>query len=252
MLAQVKRIFKRTPALWFWIWYRKHFVPAQSQSDEADVLDRLIARRAVPRLFIEFGFGTWEFNCARLTSTFEGLLLDGDAENVRYAKRVFPARIQCEHLWLTLETLGVIEDFARDRDVGILSVDVDGNDFWFLRRLITIRPAIIVCEFNRVFGDRPLCVPYDAQFERFAKHASGLYFGASLTALDHLCRAQGYALLAVSSNGVNAFFVRRDLLLPDDVELDLVGHCRDRIGALADQFHQIAALPLVDVTQLEH
>jgi hypothetical protein len=251
VIASIKRILKRTPALVLWIWYRKHFFPARSQSDESDILDRLIARYPIPPVFIEFGFGTWEFNCARLTTSFEGLLLDGDTVNVAYAKRVLPKRIQCEHVWLTLETLAVVERYAEGKDVGILSVDVDGNDYWFLRRLITLKPAIVVCEFNPVFGLRPISVPYDDAFERFQKHPSGLYFGVSVSALEYLCGQHGYTLMAVSQNGVNAFFVRDDLLLADDVAFDTSYLRHDASSTGTDPFDAIAALDLVDVTQRE-
>jgi hypothetical protein len=249
VIGFIKNVLKRTPALYVWIWYRKMFSPARSQSDESDILDALIARYRIPKVFIEFGFGTWEFNCARLTRTFDGLLLDGDSANVVYAKRVLPHRIDCRHVWLTLETLGVVEQFAAGRAVGILSVDVDGNDYWFLRRLIGLKSAIVVCEFNPVFGLRPIAVPYDDAFERFHKHTSGLYFGASLSALGHLCGQHGYTLRAVSSNGVNAFFVRNDLLLPEESEFDVTYLRRDVDSLGSDPFDEIAALDFVDVTQ---
>jgi hypothetical protein len=247
----LKQVLKRTPALYLWIWYRAHFFPARSQSDESEILDRLIARYRAPPVFMEFGFGTWEFNCAKLTATFDGLLVDGDSANVAYARRVLPKRIQCEYAWLTLETLDVVERFAEGRAVGILSVDVDGNDYWFLRRLIALAPAIVVCEFNPVFGLRPISVPYDEAFERFQKHPSGLYFGASLSALHHLCSQHGYTLMAVSSNGVNAFFVRSDLLVPGDTEFDMTYLRRGAGSPCADPFDAIAALDFVDVTQHE-
>jgi len=253
LFDDLKQVLKRTPAVYPWIWYRKRFAPARSQSDESRILEAFVARYPVPKLFIEFGFGTWEFNCAALAASFDGLLLDGDLENVRYARKAMPARIRCEHVWLTLETIVIIEQFAHGKEVGILSVDVDGNDYWLLRRLIDLKPAVVVCEFNRTFGHRPISVPYDANFERFEKHSSGLYFGASLAALDHLCRQHGYSLMAVSSNGVNAFFVRRDLLLPGDNELDMTGIFRDAdTQGDADGFVEVAALDFVDVTQLEH
>jgi hypothetical protein len=250
-VARLKDALKRTPAVYPWIWYRNRFAPARSQSDEAAILERLVARYPVPRLFIEFGFGAWEYNCASLASTFHGLLLDGDQTNVSYATKALPAQVRCEHAWLTLETIGIIERFAEGREVGILSVDVDGNDFWFLRSLIGIRPAIVVCEFNRAFGLRPLTVPYDPVFERFEKHASGLYFGASIAALHHLCTQHGYALVAVSRNGINAFFVRRDLLLPDDDDFDMTDLFHDASNpGQADRFDEIANLDFVDVTGL--
>lgn len=251
MIASIKQALKRTPVLDAWIWYRRRFAPAQSQSNESDILQGLVARYPVPATFVEFGFGVWEFNCARLTGAFDGLLLDGDGDNVAYAKRALPQHIHCEHCWVTLETLAVVERFARGKPLGILSIDVDGNDYWFLRRLIGLAPAIVVCEFNPVFGLRPISVPYDERFERFQKHDSGLYFGVSLSALDHLCQQHGYTLMAISSNGVNAFFVRNDLLLPGDAAVDF-GYLGVQASGAADPFDAVAMLDFVDVTRDAH
>ena len=157
--------------------------------------------------------------------------------------------MRCLHQWLTLESLDVVEEFVGGRPLGILSVDVDGNDYWFLRKLIGMRPAVIVCEFNRAFAGRPITVPYDASFDRFAKHPSGLYFGASLSALDHLCGGHGYVLRAISSNGVNAFYVRTDLLPAADMSAESRIELTSAGGG--DPFDVIAALPFVDVTQFD-
>jgi hypothetical protein len=68
-------------------------------------------------------------------------------------------------------------------------------------------------EYNALFGPvRNITVPYDAAFTKYKAHHSGLYFGASLGALAAACAKKGYALVATESSGVNAFFVRNDLL----------------------------------------
>jgi hypothetical protein len=54
-------------------------------------------------------------------------------------------------------------------------------------------------------------VPYADEFDRYDKHHSGVYFGASLAALTALGAAKGYALVGCDSTGVNAFFVRHDV-----------------------------------------
>ena len=110
--------------------------------------------------------------------------------------------------------LDVIRDFCRTRPLGILSIDVDGNDYWFLEALIGLRPAVVIVEYNASLGLRPLSVPYDKMFVRHARHESGWYHGASLTALDQLCGRSGYDLVAVAPGGCNAFFVRADLSAP--------------------------------------
>jgi hypothetical protein len=92
--------------------------------------------------------------------------------------------------------------------LGILSIDVDGNDYWFLDQLIDLKPSVICVEYNASFGLEPITVPYDHSFDRHQKHPSGWYHGASLSAFVKLCAGHGYGLAAVSEAGVNAFFTQ--------------------------------------------
>jgi hypothetical protein len=230
-----------------------------SQSDESQVLARIIAAvGCVPNVFIEFGFSGWEFNCIELARerSWQGLLVDGDGYNAAIARTIFHRGIQAKKLWITLETLQQIIDYARGREVGVLSIDVDGNDFWFLQRLIGLRPAIISLEVNTFFGLRPITVPYDPEFDRMKKHPSGGYFGASLAAMHHMCEQYGYSLVAMSSNAVNAFFVRNDRLMPALMPLDPKDAYREQVMpdgtvvSVPPVWEQLKDMPYVDVTKL--
>src|SRR5674476_141432 len=89
-----------------------------------------------------------------------------------------------------------------DRRLGILSIDVDGMDYHILEALGEWRPSILIVEYNAVFGpEREVTVPYEAEFTRFAKHSSGLYCGASLSAFVVLLEGRGYSLTGVNSAG---------------------------------------------------
>lgn len=189
--------------------------PGRSQSNEGEILARLADQTNAPNTFVEFGFHWHEFNCIGLIREYSGLLIDGNGRTVRLARRLFPDNIRVEARYLTLENLGWIEQYFAGRPLGILSIDVDGNDYWFLQRLLPMRPAIVAAEYNASFLLKRITVPYKPDFDRFKEHASGLYCGASLTALSQLCQQNGYGLVAVSDSGVNAFFVRSDLLSPD-------------------------------------
>jgi len=68
----------------------------------------------------------------------------------------------------------------------LLHIDLDGNDYWVWKE-IEIQPSIVILEYNSVFGlDRPITVPYRANFNRTNAHFSNLYFGASLKAMYDL------------------------------------------------------------------
>ncbi len=96
-------------------------------------------------------------------------------------------------------------------DIGLLSVDIDGNDYWVWEAITAVQPQIVVAEYNSRFGaDRAVTVPYDPAFTRAAAHYSMIYYGASLAALAALGDRKGYDLVGCNSAGNNAFFVRRD------------------------------------------
>ena len=226
-------------------------VKPKAQNDEVQIIERLINRFKIPKSFVEFGFSGWEFNCASLVDEWEGLLVDGDPYNVKIAKLVYSKKITPVCRWLTLSSLDSIVDYAYSRSLGILSIDVDGNDYWFLEKLIKTKPALIIVEYNSSFGFRPITVPYDPDFDRIKKHASGNYFGASLSAINHLANLHGYSLIEVSNSGVNAFFIRRDLLNTDDCELHPQYSFREKYFSdgtrPSQQFEMIKHLPFVDV-----
>ena len=242
MLATFKTRLKATALVVPLIALKRLFVRPRAQNDEAAIIAALVERHDVPRCFVELGFSGWEFNCAALVDRWSGLLIDGDRYNVIIARTIMPRTIVARHLWLTLDTLDVVAQFARHRDIGILSIDVDGNDYWFLERLIVLRPAIIVCEYNSVLGQRSITIPYDANFNR-NEFGDGWYFGASLAALVGLARRHGYALVAQAA-GINAFFLREDLLAPGEATLTAAEAYEARF---VEKWAEIEQLPFVDV-----
>jgi len=252
MWSSVKTILKRSPLRHVW-WFLSARRTPHSQADEAAILADLIATAAIPRSFVEFGFHAHEFNCANLLGSFDGLLIDGDEESVARVRRILPRNVRAVRQFLDLDHLQVILDFCAGRELGILSVDVDGNDYWFLGRLLDLRPAMIIVEYNASLGLRRLTVPYDKDFVRQAKHESGWYHGASLTALHQLCTKAGYGLTGVSDSGCNAFFLRNDLLgsrrvvAPEDVYRENRLRNEWSRTTAAGQWERIKHLPFVEV-----
>ena len=103
-------------------------------------------------------------------------------------------------------------------EIGLLSVDIDGNDYWIWQAINSVNPAIVVSEYNFRFGaSRAVTVPYDAGFIRTKAHHSNIYYGASLKSLCILANKKGYSFVGCNSAGNNAFFVRNDLK-PDSLK----------------------------------
>lgn len=204
----MRKVLKKIPGLRD-LYYR---MQAIGQSDETRIIAKL--SKGAPRTFIEFGFEPTEFNCAALAwnPRWQGLLIDGAPASIANAKIFLPQRLRIVEAFLTTENLGFIRS-AFDR-VGVLSIDVDGNDYWFLKELIDLQPTVVSVEYNSTFGLQPITIPYEPAFRRHDKHPTGWYHGASLTALAKLVAPHGYGLAAVSSNGINAFFTRSGSLDP--------------------------------------
>lgn len=226
---------------------------AKSQNNETEILNEIIEWGPISRTFLEFGFHPHEFNCCGLTNTCEGILIDGNPANVRKARGLLPANVRCYARFLDLEAMRWIQDLWAGKKLGVLSVDVDGNDYWFLKELIPMRPDVVICEYNASLGQRKITVPYKKEFRRMLEHPSGWYHGASLPALETLAASHGYSLVAVDSGGTNAFFIPAekcpDKKLRKSGEVYLENKFRNQLSGTTaeEQWQMIRTCPWVEV-----
>ncbi|MFJ7565829.1 hypothetical protein ACIQW9_02570 [Herminiimonas sp. NPDC097707] len=204
---------------------------AFSQWGEDGIIDWLIeVLQDIPHSFIEFGVGDYRESNTRLLlqlRNWRGLILDGSAdhiEDIQGQELYWRHELQAKRVFIDRDNINqLIENAGFSGDVGLLSVDIDGNDYWVWQAITVVNPAIVVCEYNAVFGDlHQLTVPYRSDFQRANAHHSLLYFGASLQAMIALGKAKGYAFVGTASNGCNAFFVRNDLSVLVTDKLDRV------------------------------
>jgi hypothetical protein len=240
-----------------------------SQWGEDGILQFLI--RHVPiekRTFVEFGVQDYlESNTRFLVvkDNWSGLVIDGSAKNVekiRSSEIYWRHNICAECAFINRDNINdVIRSAGIDGDIGLLSVDIDGNDYWVWQAIDAVKPRIVVTEYNARFGaDRAVSVPYDPQFVRGRAHYSMIYYGASLAALAQLGEAKGYALIGCNSAGNNAFFVRKDvqpanlpgLSVRDAYVSASFREARDSLGNLtflspAEEQKLLDSLPLVDL-----
>ena len=109
----------------------------------------------------------------------------------------------------------LLDDQGFSGRIGLLSIDIDGIDFWVWERIEVANPIVVIVEYNSVFGvEHAVTIPYDPDFRRTRAHYSNLYWGCSLRALCLLAERKGYVFVGCSSVGNNAYFVRRDKLGP--------------------------------------
>lgn len=170
--------------------------------------------------FIEFGVEDYRESNTRFlmqNRNWRGLVLDGSERNIaRIRQEQFSWRhdLKTATCFITKDNINeVIRAHGFAGTVGILSIDIDGNDYWIWSVIDCVDADVVICEYNAIFGDRhPVSTPYAPTFNRFDHHHSGLHAGASLPALERLAASRGYALIGTNSAGLNAFFVRQELL----------------------------------------
>jgi len=186
-----------------------------SQNDEDGILQEIFRRIGIKnRRFIEFGVQNGhECNTLFLLLTgWSGLWCESNAsavEDIRGTFDVFlkAGRLRCQNAVVTPDNIN--ELFRDDGDVDLLSIDTDYHDYWLWKALEAIRPRVVVIEYNATLKPPlSLTVPYEPH-----EHWDGSsFFGASLSALEKLGSEKGYALVGCCFSGVNAFFVRNDLV----------------------------------------
>lgn len=241
-----------------------------SQNGEDGVIQFLLSRIDVGnRRFVEFGVGDYTEANTRflaLHDHWSGLVIEGDSKDVARLKRdptFWRYDITVVSAFVSKENINrLLADNGMTGEIGLLSIDVDGNDYWIFDAISVVRPAIVIIEYNHRFGpDAAVTVPYDPEFRRDRAHHSHIYYGASLAAMCLVARRKGYAFVGCESFGVNAFFVRQDLMTDRVREVSIAeGYrrgrfraARDRHGRLAyltaeEEDAMIAQLPVVDVS----
>ena len=189
-----------------------------SQFGEDGILDWLVDRLPISRpLFIEIGVGNYlESNTRFLlrNRNWRGLIIDGAPEiaQLKTDDVSWAHDLTAVSAFVTAENISsIIKSADFDSPVGILSIDIDGVDYWVLKQLLWLKPDIIICEYNAVLGDiHPITIPYDPEFDRrTVPGTSRLYYGASIQAFVSLL--EGYTLVGTATAGGNAFFVRNEI-----------------------------------------
>jgi hypothetical protein len=245
-----------------------------SQWGEDGIIDWLVERAQIPprlQTFVEFGVETYrEANTRFLLQNrnWRGLILDGDPAMVEAVRKdlFWGYDLTARAAFITRENINdLIREGGFSGEIGLLSIDLDGNDYWVWEAMEAVQPVIVVCEYNAVFGDvYPISTPYDPQFNRTRAHYSNLYFGASIAALRRLAERKGYRFAGTTSAANDSFFVREDYaqrflegsLRQIEALPSLVRDSRDRSGQLnfiggMERLKHLADLPVVNVATQE-
>jgi len=186
-----------------------------SQNGEDGVIEELFARLGTSNcFFVEVAAGDGrECNTLYLASRgWRGLMIEGNSS--LYARlqssMKFPGVVTLQK-WVTRENvLGILCEANVQQEFDLLSIDIDGNDYWIWQEVgLSYKPRVVVIEYNAYYAPpRRWVMKYKPQ------HVwdGTTHYGASLSSLADLGNKMGYALIGTESMGVNAFFIRRELV----------------------------------------
>jgi hypothetical protein len=195
-----------------------------SEVDEDGILLFLLAVVGVDggRRFVDIGAGDCitASNCANLALNlgFDGLFVDADREGIEAGRRLYASHPDTRtnppktaQAFLTRENVDeVIRGAGFEGEIDVLSIDIDGNDYWIWEAIESVRPRIVVIETHNEYGLEDVCAPYEADLD-WRRARPGDVFGASPAAMKRLGERLGYRLVGANRPGFNAFFLRDDL-----------------------------------------
>jgi len=149
---------------------------------------------------------------------WEGLLFDGNIEQVNKAVEFYATHETTlyhppifKHAWITKENVNdLIAESGFKGNIDLLSLDMDGNDYYIMEAIDVVKPRVIICETHNIIpSELSLTIPYKADFNRKDDlHAE--FMGMSLLAATKLLNKKGYRLIGSHRHGFNAIFMLND------------------------------------------
>jgi hypothetical protein len=192
------------------------------------------------RTFIDIGSGDGiNSNCANLAINFgwNGLFIDGDEKNIKKGLQfykshpdtlLFPPKFK--QAFIQRENINeLIKNEGFSGEVDLVSIDLDGNDYWIWDALNVISPRVLIIETHIEFGLNSIVVPYDKDYFYPGKHPD--YHGASPVAMKKLANKKGYRLVGANNYGFNTIYVKNgiaDDLLPEVSVENILRHPRNK------------------------
>jgi hypothetical protein len=178
-----------------------------SQNGEDGILAKIFSLiGTTTKVSVEFGAwdGFYYSNTASLWAKqdWEGVLIELDAGRFKeLVENTRKYKCRCIHAKVEGTGANTLENILRRESVNsgidLLSIDIDGDDYYVFQSLSALKPRVVVCEYN------PTIPPL---MELVAE--PGNYFGCSPMSLTKLAEEKGYKLAAVTL--CNCIFVRQE------------------------------------------
>ena len=209
-----------------------------SQADEDGITLEIIKRIGIKDgVFAELGVGNGLQNntIILLANGWRGFWIGG--EDIAFDHTLNPRRFAFLKDWVTLDNLTSLMKRGlasiKAAEIELLSIDLDGNDFYFLRKLLEegILPKLLIVEYN---GKFPPPIKWTISYDPSHKWDDSDYQGASLALFSELLAGFSYNLICCNAaTGANAFFIRSEYMsefteIPKSIDDIFVG-CRYQV-----------------------
>ena len=192
-----------------------------SQFDEDGIIEEIFKRIGTTnKIFVEFGVGDGTENNTiyLLLKGWSGLWIEGsknfvDKISLRFAKFIDQKKLIVVNNFITMDNIdNIISEKIQYEEIDLLSVDIDGNDSHILSKIKSIKPRVIVLEYNAKFGPSLVyCMNYKQDYV-WRKSDN---FGASLKHFEIQLDELGYYCIGCNIAGTNSFFVQKSLVTDD-------------------------------------
>jgi hypothetical protein len=194
-----------------------------SQNGEDGIIDFLLEICGIQKPnFVEVGAGTFQECNSRFCNLIRNSnlylvdkYLDSGVFTKLYLSRMVNSNITIDNSWISKDNINVTLERAKKilGDIHVLSIDLDGNDYWILKSITNLEYAIIIIEYNPSLSfSEPVSTIYQHDFDRKNQHFSFKYYGASLEAFVSYLTAYDYSFVGATSQGTNAFFIKNSYL----------------------------------------
>ena len=196
----------------------KHGFKVYSQADEDGIIQEIFRRIGIKyHSFLEIGVshGMENNTLYLLMQGWSGAWIDADSNyinltNRRLANKIKNGQLKTKCAFVDKNNVNtIVETLIPKKEIDLLSIDIDGNDYYLFEQLKAVSARVVVIEYNAKF---PPPVEWVMKYDSDHIWDNTDYFGASLSSYEKLFDRKGYSLAGCNINGANAFFVRQDLV----------------------------------------
>jgi len=189
-----------------------------SQNDEDGIINEIFKRIGTnSKKFLEFGVENGlECNSTYLLMVkgWTGTWLEASTKHVTsinssFKKQIDSGRLQIVESFIDRDNINDLIVKTNSEDIDLLSIDIDGNDYWVWQKITKANPRVVIVEYNAIM---PADVEWSTTYKANHTYDGSLYHSASLKSFETLGNKMGYKLVGCNINGCNAFFVREDLI----------------------------------------